>query len=85
MQHSVTERRKHLAEIDKIIARWQSGEITMTEKRQLIADTNHWFYGQARSSRRTGSSLTSVSVETEVSHRAPRAADEEAPEPWFLR
>lgn len=82
---SATERRKHLAEIEQIIARWQAGEITMTVKRQLIADSNHWFYGQARNSRRTGASLTSVGVETELSHRPAHPADDPEREAWFLR
>lgn len=84
MMRSVSERRRHLAEIEKIIARWQAGEITMTEKRQLIADSNHWFYGQARNSRTTGTALTSVGVETEYAHRpAPEAEPDR--EAWFLR
>ena len=86
MQHSVTERKRHLAEIDKIVARWLDGEITVTEKRQLIAEANSFFYGQERTSRATGSPLTHVTVEVEHSHRPPaRTHAEPEREDWWNR
>lgn len=82
---SVTERKRHLASIEKIIARWQAGEITMDVKREQIASENAWFYGQHRTSRTVGKPLTSVGVETEYSHRPVHPADDPDIDLWFNR
>jgi len=37
--------RQHLARIDKIVALWHDGKISITEKRMSIASENRQFYG----------------------------------------
>jgi hypothetical protein len=66
------EQRAHLAAIDRIVARWQSGEITIAEKREDIARENAFFHGQQRRGR-TGKLLTADTAEHQ---RLPSASDE---------
>jgi hypothetical protein len=67
------EQRAHLAAIDRIVARWQSGEITMADKRELIARENSFFHGRLIRGR-TGMLLTADTADHE---RLPSAADED--------
>lgn len=55
-----SERKAHLAAIARIIARWESGEISTSEKRQQIAAENAFWYGREKRSSATGELLTAV-------------------------
>jgi hypothetical protein len=67
------EQREHLAAINRIVARWQSGEYTLAEKRELIARENAFFHGQTRRGR-TGKLITADTAEHQ---RLPSHADED--------
>jgi len=58
---SHSERTAHLAAIDAIVARWQAGELTLTRKRELIAEENTFYHG--RSARGRSGKLITVAAE----------------------
>lgn len=84
-QKTSSERKAHLAAIDKIVQRWLDGEISTAEKREQIARENSFWYGRERKSPATGELLTSA--DSEVSHVARQAPDDddEHEEPWWQK
>jgi hypothetical protein len=77
------EQREHLAAIDRIVARWQSGEYTLAQKREKIARENAFFHGRTIRGR-TGMLLTADTAEHQ---RLPSASDEDRAHdgelPWW--
>lgn len=85
-QKTSSERKAHLAAIEKITARWHSGEISTAEKRELIAKENTFWYGRERRSRATGELLTSANGDASHVTREPVAHDDEEPEEqWWQK
>jgi hypothetical protein len=77
-QRSLNEQQAHLRAIDKIVARWQAGEITLAQKRELIFQENTWFRGHSVRGR-TGSLITA-----ERGHKVT-ADDDDEREDWWQR
>lgn len=68
-----SEQQAHLAAIAAIVDRWQSGELTLAAKREMIARENAFYHGQQRRGR-TGMLLTGDTGEYQ---HVPSKADQE--------
>jgi hypothetical protein len=68
-----SEQKAHLAAIAAIVDRWQSGEITLADKREMIARENAFYHGQ-RQRGRTGKLIT---ADTGEHVHVPSKADED--------
>lgn len=80
-EKTISERKAHMASIQRIITRWENGEITMAAKREQIARENAFFYGRAKKSASTGESLTSVR-ESPGGHVPVARVPVPDPDPW---
>lgn len=92
---TLDEERAHRAEIQKIKDRWFDGEISTGDKRRLIAEENHFYYGDHVQSLTTGRTLT---VDDGPEQHVPPARqlelvpatshyteEEDEREPWWKR
>jgi hypothetical protein len=83
MKRTTSERRRHLATLDRIVQDWENGKLSTSAKREAIASENTWYYGTSKNSRRvTGLSLTAVAVPTVP---AAEPDDDTELESWWLR
>jgi hypothetical protein len=78
------ERKAHLAAIARIISRWETGEIGTSEKRQLIAQENAFWYGREKRSSATGELLTAATKGSGTARPVPaaHAVPDPDPDPW---
>lgn len=74
-----SERKAHLAAIQKITDRWLDGEISTAQKREQIAQENAFWYGREKRSPATGELLTAA--KGTASH-VPAARAVPDPDPW---
>ena len=82
--------RAHMATIRGIVDRWLDGELTVTAKREAIAEENKFFHGRSRRSPATGEQLCTVMAAPPEPPlvREPVPAQgvlfaEESEEPWW--
>jgi hypothetical protein len=86
-EKSSSERRAHLAALEKIVSRWQSGELSTAEKREQIAQENTFWYGRQHKSPATGEVVTSAGGDySHVTPEPPRPPDDDDREtPWWQK
>jgi hypothetical protein len=81
-----SERKAHLAAIDKITDRWHAGEISTEQKRELIAKENSFWYGRQHRSSATGEVITSAGGgHGHVAPQSPPPEDEDEEIPWWQK
>jgi hypothetical protein len=80
VEKTIDERKAHMAAIQKILTRWESGEISTAQKREQIAAENAFWYGREKRSPATGELLTAA--KGPVSHVPAAPAPEPDPDPW---
>jgi hypothetical protein len=88
------EERYHRAAITAIVDRWQSGEISLARKRELISEENLFYHGDHVNSLTTGKTLTLdsapvTSVPSAIAERTrqlelvPRREEDEEERFWW--
>jgi hypothetical protein len=80
-----SERRAHLAALEKIVSRWQSGELSTAEKREQIAAENTFWYGRQHKSPATGEIITSAEGGNSHVAAKPPPDDDDEEVPWWQK